>query len=116
MIHDPGFLAFRETSDRLCESMPSASCYQAATFPQAQVRFHDNKSLHLILSPIQGSQEPNKQGSVFKGSHQSKELIRNRKRVGDVQQSLRVEYTFTGLGVECLSYKAHISLRTRALS
>ncbi len=77
MIHDPGFLAFRETSDRLCESMPSASCYQAATFPQAQVRFHDNKSLHLILSPIQGSQEPNKQGSVFKGSHQSKELIRN---------------------------------------
>jgi hypothetical protein len=27
--------------------MCSASCYQAATFPQAQVRFHGDKSLRL---------------------------------------------------------------------
>ena len=54
MIHDPGFLAFRETSHRLCESMRSASCYQAAPFPQAQVGFHGKKSVHLILSPIHG--------------------------------------------------------------
>jgi hypothetical protein len=29
--------------------MLAASCYQAATFPQAQVRFHDNKSVHLYF-------------------------------------------------------------------
>ena len=56
MIHDPGFLAFRETSDRLCESMRSASCHQAATFPQAQVRFHDNKSVRLYFRRFKAAQ------------------------------------------------------------
>jgi hypothetical protein len=74
MIHDPGFLAFRETSDLLCESMRSASCYQAATVPQAQVRFHDNKSVHLYLRRFKTPKSQNEHGSVVKGSHQSKSL------------------------------------------
>jgi hypothetical protein len=115
MIHDPSFLAFRETSDRLCESMRSASCYQAATFPQAQVRFHDNRNVQLYSRRFKAPMSQMKMGVLSKDRIRVR-VYRNRERVGDVQQSLRVEYTFTGWGVECLSNKAHISLRTRVLS
>jgi hypothetical protein len=74
MIHDPGLLAFRETSDRMCESMRSASCYQAATFPQAQVRFHANKSLHLSTLTARLPKSQMNMGKCVKGSHQSKSL------------------------------------------
>ena len=98
MIHDPGFLAFRETGDRMCERMRSASCYQAATFPQAQIRFHDNKSLHLYSRRFKAPKSQMKWG-VWRVSRDSirVKVVRNRERVGDVQQSLRVEYTFTRL-------------------
>jgi hypothetical protein len=74
MIHDPGFLAFRETSDRMCESMLSASCYQATTFPQAQVRFHGHKRLHLYSRQFKASKSQMNMGKCVSGSHQDKSL------------------------------------------
>ena len=51
MIHDPGFLAFRETSDRMCESMRSAILGSLAAILAKGGRTHSGLSgLDRVLS------------------------------------------------------------------
>jgi len=62
------------TGDGMCESMRSASCYEAATLPQAQVRFHGNTTVHLYSRRFKAPKSRMNMEECVKRSHQSKSL------------------------------------------